>query len=60
MQEYIRTGKGYIFYNLSSKQINGLKLLSKQYGNITKHNKNIIDLIQERRFCKRIQSTRNS
>ena len=45
-KNYIRTDKGYIFYNLSSKQISGLKLLSKQYGSILKHSKNIIDLIE--------------
>lgn len=44
--KYIRTDKGYIFHGLSSKQISGLKLLSKQYGNIVKHSKNIIDLIE--------------
>lgn len=45
--EFVRTNKGYIFHNLSSKQISGLKLLSLQYGNIVKHSKQIIDLIEE-------------
>lgn len=45
-KSYIRTDKGYIFYDLSSRQISGLKLLSKQYGSITKHSKNIIDIIE--------------
>lgn len=45
-REYIRTGKGYIFHNLSSRQISGLKLLNKQYGSIIKYSKNIIDLIE--------------
>lgn len=50
--EFVRTNKGYIFHNLSSKQISGLKLLSLQYGNIVKHSKHIIDLIKERRYFK--------
>lgn len=46
VEEYVRTDKGYIFNNLSSRQISGLKLLSPQYGNIVKHSKNILDLIK--------------
>ncbi len=45
-KSYIRTDKGYIFYDLSSRQKSGLKLLSEQYGSIVKHSKNIIDLIE--------------
>ncbi len=44
--EYVRTSKGYIFKIEHSKMVQGLKLLYTQYGTISKHSKNIIDLIE--------------
>ena len=50
--EYVRTGKGYIFKIEHNKMVQGLKFLHAQYGIISKHSFNLVDLVEERRFCK--------
>ena len=44
--EYVRTSKGYIFKIEHNKMVQGLRFLDAQYGTITKHSPNIIDLIE--------------
>lgn len=44
--EYVRTSKGYIFKIRHNKMVQGLKFLDAQYGTITKHSFNLIDLIE--------------
>ena len=46
--EYVRTDKGYIVkIDKEKKNLQMLKFLNVEYGNILKHSKNIIDLIEE-------------
>lgn len=46
--EYVRTDKGYIVkIDKEKKNLQMLKFLDVEYGNILKHSKNIIDLIEE-------------
>ena len=46
--EYVRTDKGYIVkIDKKKKNLQMLKFLDVEYGNILKHSKNIIDLIEE-------------
>ena len=50
--DYVRTDKGYIFkIDEEKKNLQILKFLDVEYGNIIKHSNNIIDLIEERRLC---------
>lgn len=45
--EYVRTDKGYIVkIDKEKKNLQMLKFLDVEYGNILKHSKNIIDLIE--------------
>ena len=45
--EYVRTDKGYIIkIDKEKKNLQMLKFLDAEYGNIVKHSKNIIDLIE--------------
>lgn len=48
--EYVRTSKGYIFKIEHNKMVQGLRFLNVQYGNILKHSKDLIDLIEIRRY----------
>lgn len=46
--EYVRTNKGYVVkIDKEKKNLQMLKFLDVEYGNILKHSKNIIDLIEE-------------
>lgn len=46
--EYVRTDKGYIVkIDKKKKNLQMLKFLDVEYGNILKHSKNIIDLIED-------------
>ena len=46
--EYVRTDKGYIVkIDKEKKNLQMLKFLDVEYGNILKHSKNTIDLIEE-------------
>ena len=46
--EYVKTDKGYIVkIDKEKKNLQMLKFLNVEYGNILKHSKNIIDLIEE-------------
>ena len=46
--EYVRTDKGYIFKVDKEKvNLNIVNFLDVEYGDIIKHSKNIIDLLQE-------------
>ena len=49
--EFVRTDKGYIFKIEHNRMVQGLKSLDAQYGIITKHSFNLIDLIEVRRLC---------
>ena len=52
VNDYVRTDKGYIVkIDEEKKNLQMLKFLDVEYGNIVKHSKNIIDLIEERRLC---------
>ena len=54
--EFVRTDKGYIVkIDEEKKNLQMLKFLDVEYGNIVKHSKNIIDLIEERRYLKNIR-----
>ncbi len=47
VDEYIRTEKGYILkVDNEKKVLKGLKFLDVQYGKVTKHSKDILDLIK--------------
>lgn len=47
VNDYVRTDKGYIFkIDEEKKNLQMLKFLDVEYGNIVKHSKNIIDLIE--------------
>lgn len=61
--EYIRTEEGYILENTIKAHKNIIEKLVEEdreyknkFGKIVKHSKNIIDLIEVRRLCKRIYS----
>lgn len=46
--EYVRTDKGYIVkIDKKKKNLQMLKFLDVEYGNILKHSKNVIDLIEK-------------
>lgn len=46
--DYVRTDKGYIFIvDKERKNLQALKFFDVEYGNIVKHSKNIIDLIEK-------------
>lgn len=47
VNEFVRTDKGYIVkIDEEKKNLQMLKFLDVEYGNIVKHSKNIIDLIE--------------
>lgn len=47
INDYVRTDKGYIFkIDEEKKNLQMLKFLDVEYGNIVKHSNNIIDLIE--------------
>ena len=53
VEEYVRTNKGYIFkIDEEKKNLQIANFLDVEYGKITKHSKQLIDLIEVRRFCK--------
>lgn len=59
--EYVRTDKGHIFkIDKEKKNLQIAKFLNAEYGNIVKHSKELIDLVEVRRFCKWISYIRTN
>lgn len=53
VNEYVRTDKGYIFkVDEEKKNLLIANFLDVEYGKMIKHSKQLIDLIEVRRFCK--------
>lgn len=51
--EYVRTDKGHIFkIDKEKKNLQMAKFLNAEYGNIVKHSKELIDLVEVRRYSK--------
>ena len=49
--EYVRTSKGKLLKVENEKTLQIIKFLSVEYGDIVKHSKNIIDLIEKYEFA---------